>query len=66
MEQKTQKALISLNLSNVNDIIYDLSCLDIIIASAVIPSLEETTGITFKCTTIPTSDITFKIETTVI
>ena len=65
-ETKVQKALISLNTSNVNSIIYDLSCLDTVISNAVIPSLEETTGITFKCTTIPTNDITFKVKVTVI
>lgn len=63
---KKQKALISLNTSNVNSIIYDLSSLDMVIASGVIPSLEEATGITFKCTTIPTSDINFKVKVTVI
>ena len=63
---KTQKALISLSTSNVNSIIYDLSSLDMVIASGIIPSLEEATGITFKCTTIPTSDINFKVKVTVI
>lgn len=62
---KTQKVLTTLNTSNINEIIYDLSSLKTVINSAVIPSIEETTGITFECTTIPTSDITFKIETTV-
>ena len=65
-ETKVQKALISLNTSDVNSIIYDLSCLDTVISNAVIPSLEETDGITFKCTTIPTSDINFKVKVTVI
>ena len=63
---KTQKVSITLNTNNVNSIIYDLSSLDMVIASGVIPSLEETTGITFKCTTIPTSDINFKVKVTVI
>ena len=64
-ETKTQKVLTTLNTSYVNSIIYDLPW-DMVISSAVTPSLEETTGITFKCTTIPTSDITFKIETVVV
>ena len=63
---KTQKVLTTLNTGNVNSIIYDLSSLDMVIASGVNPSLEETTGITFKCTTIPTSDITFNVKVTVI
>lgn len=63
---KTQKVLTTLNTGNVNSIIYDLSSLDMVITSAVIPTLEEATGITFKCTTIPTSDINFKIETVVV
>lgn len=65
-ETKTQKVLTTLNTSYVNSIIYDLSCLDMVISSGVNPSLEETTGITFKCTTIPTSDITFTVKVTVI
>lgn len=63
---KTQKVLTTLNTGYVNSIIYDLSSLDMVITSAVIPTLEETTGITFKCTTIPTSDITFNVKVTVI
>lgn len=63
---KTQKVLFTLNTNNDNFIIYDLSCLDMVISSGVNYYLEETTGITFKCATIPTSDITFNVKVTVI
>ena len=63
---KENKVEITLDESAINQIIFDLPYYETISKCGVIPILEETTGITFKCTTIPNTDITFKILSTIL
>lgn len=61
---KEQKVLVTLSEADLNEIVPALSSLDEWGACQVLPIIEESTGITFKCTTVPANDLIFDLIST--
>lgn len=63
-EDDEQTVAVTLDMDNVNSIIYALASLATVGQCGVMPTAESSSGITFTCSETPTEDITFNILST--